>query len=60
MKKIFISLLFFLLSLNAFGAKGGSPLLGKWESTNGKNNLEIYLDDKNQILYIENNNIIGK
>ena len=34
-----------------------TSLFGKWESTNGKNNLEIYLDDKNQILYIENNNI---
>ena len=57
MKIIFISFLFFLLSLNAFGAKGGNPLLGKWESTNGKNTLEIYLDEKKQLLYIENNKI---
>ena len=57
MKKFIILLLFFLFSLSAYGAKGGNPLFGKWESTNGKNNLEIYLDEKNQILYIENNKI---
>ena len=57
MKKFIILLLLFLFSLSAYGAKGGNPLFGKWESTNGKNNLEIYLDEKNQILYIENNNI---
>jgi len=56
-KKFIILSLLLLFSLNAYGAKGGNPLLGKWESTNGKNNLEIYLDEKNQILYIENNNI---
>ena len=57
MKKFIILLLLFLFSLSAYGSKGGNPLFGKWESTNGKNNLEIYFDDKNQILYIENNNI---
>ena len=54
MKKFIILSLLLLFSLNAYGAKGGNPLLGKWESTNGKKNLEIYLDEKNQILYIEN------
>ena len=40
-------------ALNAFGGKGGNPLVGQWVSSDGKDYLAIVMDDENQGLVIE-------
>ena len=40
-------------TLNAFGGKGGNPLVGQWGSSDGKDYLAILMDDENQGLVIE-------
>ena len=53
MKKLLIFLLIIFFALNAFGGKGGNPLLGQWGSSDGKDYLAIVMDDENQGLVIE-------
>ena len=53
MKKLLIFLLIIFFALNAFGGKGGNPLLGQWGSSDGKDYLAIVIDDENQGLVIE-------
>ena len=53
MKKLLIFLLIIFFALNAFGGKGGNPLLGQWGSSDGKDYLAIVIDDENQGLLIE-------
>jgi len=45
--------LIIFFALNAFGGKGGNPLLGQWGSSDGKDYLAIVMDDENQGLVIE-------
>jgi len=53
LKKLLIFLLIIFFALNAFGGKGGNPLLGQWGSSDGKDYLAIVMDDENQGLVIE-------
>ena len=46
-----------LFALNAFGGKGGNPLVGQWGSPDGKDYLAIVMDDENQGLVIEKDGI---
>ena len=48
---IFLLIIFF--ALNAYGGKGGNPLVGQWGSADGKEFLTIAMDDENQGLVIE-------
>ena len=57
MKKLLIFLLIIFFGLNAFGGKGGNPLLGQWGSSDGKDYLAIVMDDENQGLVIEKDGI---
>ena len=52
MKKILILLLIIFFAINAFGGKGGNPLVGQWVSSDGKDYLVIVMDDENQRLVI--------
>ena len=53
MKKLLIFLFIIFFALNAFGGKGGNPLLGQWVSSDGKDYLVIAMDDENLGLVIE-------
>ena len=53
MKKILIIFFIIFYALNAFGGKGGSPLVGQWWNPDGKDYLSIVMDDENQGLVIE-------
>ena len=53
MKKLLAFIFIIFFALNAFGAKGGNPLLGKWENSDSKDYLLIVMDDENQGLMIE-------
>ena len=46
-------MLFIFFASNAFGGKGGNPLLGQWGSSDGKEYLTIVMDVENQRLVIE-------
>ena len=50
-------MLFIFFALNAFGEKGGNPLVGQWVSTDGKYNLAIQMDNEIQKLMIEKNGV---
>tara|TARA_B100000579_G_scaffold290986_1_gene241668 strand:+ start:918 stop:2228 length:1311 start_codon:yes stop_codon:yes gene_type:complete len=53
LKKLLAFIFIIFFALNAFGAKGGNPLLGKWENSDSKDYLLIVMDDENQGLMIE-------
>ena len=46
-------MLFIFFALNAFGGKGGNPLVGQWGSSEGKDYLAIVMDYENQGFVIE-------
>ena len=53
MKKFLIFFLIIFFTLNAFGGKGKSPMLGQWGGPDGKDYLTIVMDDENQGLILE-------
>ena len=53
MKKLLIFFLIIFFPLNTFGGKGGNPLVGQWESYEGKDYLAIVMDYENQGFVIE-------
>ena len=51
MKKILIILFIIFFASNAFGGKGGSPLVGQWWNPDGKDYLSIVMDNEYQRLF---------